>query len=179
MQILGAQPVSLSSTLTRPNNTTAYAQNDLIADNVTAGSVIVPSFTLPVTDARVLEITRGRLITNLTTGFTTFSGHIELFSAAPTFTNGDNGAFAIATGAASWVGHMTTDIVGAYHQYGDGATVAVLNGAAAADDYSRDPILIPLSPGGAIYWAMRETDATGFTPIANQTFTLKLDGFLY
>jgi hypothetical protein len=32
-----------SSTLTRPANTTAYAQNELIASSTTAGSVVVPS----------------------------------------------------------------------------------------------------------------------------------------
>lgn len=168
-------PFSFSSVLTRPANTTAYVQNDLIASNVTAGSVVVPSFDLKWgTEAEMVEIVGGRLLTNLTTGFTTFQGHIDLWSAAPTFTNGDNGAYAPATGSASWLGHMTTVPAGTYDQFGDGAAIRVLNGGAATDDYSRDPIFFPKP--AALYWSLRELDATGFTPISGQTFTLVLDG---
>lgn len=170
--------VSLSSVLTRPNDTTAYAQNDLIASSTTAGSVVVPKFTIPDGDhVKAIEINRGRLITNLTTGFTTFAGHIDLWSVAPTFTNGDNGAWAVTTGAANWLGHATTDVAGTYGQYGDGASIAVSVGASFSQ--ANNPFLFERAPGDFLYWSLRETDATGFTPIANQTFTLILDVILH
>jgi len=179
MQTLGQHPFVASSVLTRPNNTTAYAQNDLIASSATAGSIVVPSVTIPRDEAEIVEIVGGRLITNLTTGFTTFQGHIDLWSAAPTFTNGDNGAYAVATGAASWLGHMSSDVSDAYSAGADGAFLHLVNGASSTDDYARDPIIWARKPGDVLYWTLREIDSTGFTPIANQTFTIHLVGRLY
>jgi hypothetical protein len=159
------------STLTRPDNTTAYAQNDLIADNATANSIIVPSLSLP--PRRPLELLGGFLSTNLTTGFTTFAGHVDLWDAAPTFTNGDNGAYAVATGAANWVGHLTTDVVGALNQFADGAATPLHHGDTYAATGAFPQIVVPNSDG-ELYWSLYEADATGFTPISEQTFTLVL-----
>jgi hypothetical protein len=164
----------IRSTLIRPANTSAYAQNDLIASNVTAGSIVVPSFTIPRDDASIIEIIRGTLYTNLTTGFTTFQGHIDLWDAAPTFTNGDNGAYAVATGAAHWIGHLTTQVSSAYQAGADGAALSAVVGEANTDDYTREHQYFARSIGGKIYWSMREIDSTGFTPISGQTFTLAL-----
>jgi|WetSurMetagenome_2_1015567.scaffolds.fasta_scaffold393250_2 hypothetical protein len=167
-----------SSVLTRPNNTTAYAQNDLIASSATAGSIVVPSFVLPRDkDAFSVTIKRGRLYTNLTTGFTTFQGHIDLWNKTPpTFTNGDNGAYAVATGSAGWIGHLTTEVSNAYAAGADGAFLSALIGSGTAtDDYTRESIRFARTPGDKIYWSLREVDSTGFTPIANQTFTLVLE----
>jgi hypothetical protein len=163
--------IQVRSTLTRPANTTAYAQNDLIADNATAGSIIVPSLSL--TPRRTFELQQGFLYTNLTTGFTTFAGHIDLWTTAPTFTNGDNGAYAVATGAAGWIGHLTSDVVGTFNQFADGPCAPVQTG----DTYSSTgafPHCIVPSSEGEIFWTLRETDATGFTPISGQIFTLVL-----
>ena len=161
-----------TSTLTRPNNTTAYAQNDLIADNTTAGSIVVPSLSVDPRHQEI-ELIGGTLYTNLTTGFTTFQGHIDLWDAAPTFSNGDNGAYAVATGAANWLGHLTTEVSSAYNAFGDGAKLAATPGASFTATGSM-PIPLRRVSGGLIYWSLREIDATGFTPIANQTFTLAL-----
>lgn len=160
--------VYATSTLTRPANTTAYAQNDLIADNTTAGSIVVPSLTLtPRVPYRIVD---AKFRTDLATGFGTFAGLIELWSAAPTFTNGDNGAYAVATGAANWLGQLQTDVA---TQVADGAYAAVnfndTFGVAAAG-----PFIIPPLNGGSLYWSLKETDATGFTPASGTTFTLVL-----
>lgn len=175
MSLIRPELCLVKSVLTRPANTTAYAQNDLIASNTAAGSIVVPSFTIPRdADANMLCIKNGVLYTDLTTGFTTFQGHIDLWTAPPTFTNGDNGAYAVATGWANWVGHMTTDVSSAYAASGDGAALAALPGAASTDDYMREHIFVPRTPGDKLYWSLREIDSTGFTPISGQTFTLAL-----
>jgi hypothetical protein len=68
---------------------------------------------------------------------------------------------------------MQTDTSDAFQQFADGAALAVSIG----DSYvtgAPAPVTLSRSPGGVLYWTLRETDATGFTPIANQTFTLEL-----
>ena len=151
-----------SSVLTRPNNTTAYAQNDLIASSTTAGSIVVPSFGVPVSQAQAVFLRRARLLTNKGSGMTSFQGHVDLWSAAPTFPNGDNGAYGLTTGAAGWLGDIT---FGVMSQGSDGAY------AAGKPDSGTD-IGVAIAPGDLIYWSLKEVDATGFTPAANQTFTL-------
>lgn len=147
----------VKSTLTRPANTTAYAQNDLIASSTTAGSIVVPSITVP---RNGMFLRRVRLHTNKTSGMGTFQGLIEFWTAAPTFSNGDNGAYAVATGAASWLAVITTATM---TQVGDGAY------AAGSAPTTGDEILLR---SGALYWSLKEADATGFTPASGQTFTL-------
>ena len=176
MQIMYPVRGVVSSVLTRPADTNAYAQNDLIASSTTAGSIIVPSFTIPRDqDTKIVQVRRGILYTNLTTGFTTIQGHVDLWSKAPTFTNGDNGAYAVATGWANWVGHMTTEVSSAYSASGDGAALSTVCGNANTDDYLREHFLVQRSPGDKLYWTLREIDSTGFTPISGQTFTLALE----
>lgn len=167
--------VTLSSVLTRPADTTAYAQNDLLASSVTAGSIVVPSFAMPE-GCLGLEIVGGRLITNLTTGFTTFAGKIDLWkgAAGPTFTNGDNGAYAVATGAAKWSGNMQTDVAS---QFADGAVARISNGTTYDTKAVRQ--VLAIGPADNLYWSLKESDATGFTPVASQTFTFLLDAFLW
>lgn len=148
---------TVKSTLTRPANTTAYAQNDLIADNTTAGNIVVPSLTIP---RNGMFLRRIRLHTDKTSGMGSFEGFIEFWTSAPTFTNGDNGAYAVATGAANWIGAVTTD---AMTQVADGAYVA-----AAAPTAGTEMLL----RSGALYWTLKENDSTGFTPASGQTFTL-------
>lgn len=147
----------VKSTLTRPANTTAYAQNDLIADNTTAGSIVVPSLKVP---RNGMIMRRVRLHTDKTSGMGSFAGLIEFWTAAPTFTNGDNGAYAVATGADNWIGVVTTATM---TQVADGAY------AAGSAPTTGDEILLR---SGDLYWSLKESDSSGFTPASGQTFTL-------
>lgn len=159
-----AQPVSglvanPSSVLTRPADTTAYSIGDLVASSTTAGSVVVPSFTATLVSAGYAMMRRFRLYSNITTGLSAVSLTIEFWSAAPTFTNGDNGAYTVATGAAGHLGRadvaMTQVADGAY-----GIGVPFVGG----------DMDIKLASGTTILWTVKTN--TAFTPISGQTFTI-------
>lgn len=148
-------PGNPTSTLTRPANTTAYSSGQLIASSTTAGSIVVPSFTIQ--GGRGF-IPRVRLSTNATTGWAgTFT--VTLWRAAPTYTNGDGGAYAVATGAAGRLAQYSCTLV----QYGDGASgecsITIGNFLTAS-----------LPSGTSIYWDVQTAAAA--TPISGQTFTL-------
>lgn len=147
-----------TSVLTRPANTTAYTANKLIASSTTAGSVVVPSFAI-ATSAGGVIIPRVRLLSNVTTGWGGVNLQINLWSAAPTFTNGDNGAYAVATGNAGWLANFLVSLT----QFGDGASGAgPLTGANEA--------VIKLASGTSIFWDLQILSAA--TPISGQTFTI-------
>ena len=150
-----------TSTLTLPATTTAYSAGQLIASSATAGSVSVPSFTLPGNNTQVL-VPRLRLSTNDTTS-TAWGGvavQVDLWSAAPTFTNGDRGAFLPATGTASHLGSYSCTMSA---EYGDGAYAecAPNVGTVAAASLS----------SSTIYWTLQATGASGVTG-ASKVFTL-------
>jgi hypothetical protein len=146
-----------TSVLTRPANTTAYAQNDLIAGNVTAGSIVVPSLAWPKRQGAGAKLSRLRLLTNATTGWgKTLTA--RLWSAAPTYTNGDNGAYAVATGAAGYLGKADFTL----SQWADGAVDSVV----------LSPEMRLQLAAALVYWDLQLTDAAGATPISGQTFTL-------
>lgn len=148
------------STLTRPADTSAYAQNDLIANNTTAGSVVVPSLTAMSTSGGSALLRRVRLYTSATSGMGSATFKIEFWTAPPTFTNGDNGAYAVATGAANWLGSAS---IATMTQVADGAYGVGMPDVGSDIDFK-------LATGGTIYWTLQVT--AGFTPTSGQTFTL-------
>lgn len=148
-----------TSVLTRPANTTAYASGDIVASNVTAGSIVVPSFTATGTASGSGHLRRARLISNKTTGMDGISFQIDFWQAAPTFSGGDNAAYAVATGAANWLGSAVVSL----SQAGDGAY-------GAGTPIVGDAIDFDLVSGALIYWSLQATAV--FTPASGQTFTL-------
>lgn len=144
------------STLTLPATTTAYTAGQLIATG--AAPVSVPSFAAPN-----FGIARLRLSTNDTTstawGAQTIT--VDLWSAAPTFTNGDRGAWALATGAASHLGAFSCTMSA---EYGDGAYAecAPAIGTVAVPKFTS---------GNPIYWTLNATTGSGVTG-ATKVFTL-------
>lgn len=155
------------SILTRPADVNTYAQNDLIASSVTAGSVVVPPAKTLSQMAGTFLFRRFRLYTNITTGWdaTTFS--IRLWSIAPTYTNGDNGAYAVATGAANYLGKVTLTL----NQFADGAA-----GVGTSADGVDIQIFMP--SGGSFFWDLQYTGTGALTPISAQTFTLICESVL-
>lgn len=148
-----------TSVLTRPNNTSTYAQNNLVASNATAGSVVVPSFGLVRAGG---IIPRVRLSTNVTTGWGAAPFTITLWALAPTYTNGDRGAYAVATGAANFVAQYNVVL----SQFADGAAGV---GAITVGNFAT----VQLYQGRTVlYWDIQYTGAATLTPIALQTFTL-------
>ena len=151
------------SSFTRPANTTAYAQNDIVANDTTAANITPLSFGLNgsgkagiIRSARLYKSDKS--ITNAT--FTVF-----LFTAAPgTPTNGDNGAFGVAS-AADFLNSFAVDL--ATGALAGGTTGAAKNSAALAI-----PFFLPnLS---AKLHALLRADAA-YTPASAEVFKLTLD----
>lgn len=156
-----------SSTLTRPANTTAYAANDLVASSTTAGSIVVPSFTAVPVGGMSGYIERIRLATNKTSGMASINFTVRLWSEAPTYTNGDNGAYAVATNEDALLGTFTT--------------AGMLQGATGASVEDAPDIGTRVgfnlsSASRLIYWDL-EIEST-LTPASAQTFTITPEIYL-
>lgn len=94
----------------RPTDTTQYAADDLIANSTTAGSVVPLSFTVnTLGSGRPMDIL-GATISKSTNTKTAASFMLDLFSALPTVTNGDNGAYSVATNADTYLGSVAIDM---------------------------------------------------------------------
>src|SRR5213082_294872 len=98
--------VTPSSSFTRLANTTAYASGQLVGDNATAGSVTRMSWAAARVAAGSFSVRRARC--NKSTN-TTANGlfWLHLYSASPTLTNGDAGAY--LTPRAGYLGTIEFD----------------------------------------------------------------------
>jgi len=150
-----------TSTLTRPANTTAYTALNLIASSTTAGSVVVPTVAIPATSACSGDVAVLKLSSNHTTGLSGISVVVRLWSTAPTYTNGDGGAYAVATSGngANLLGIFS----GTFEQYADGAAAILTPQPGFA--YS-----LKLASGTTVAWDLQTQ--LGFTPQSGKTFTL-------
>lgn len=155
-----------NSTLTRPANTTAYAGSSsspvLIASSTTAGSVVVPSFAITASNGALIP--RLTIRTNATTGWGGINLVVTLWTAAPTYTNGDGGAYAVATGSAGQRAQYTCTLA----QMGDGAVCQ------ASSAVGSSPLIAPAA-GTNVFWDIQVAGAA--TPISGQTFTLTPEVF--
>lgn len=145
------------ATLTRPANTTAYVTGNLIASNTVAGSVVVASFTTQNSGAGIARI---RLKTNVTTGWDTATIRVRLWTVAPTYTNGDGGAYAATTGTALLLAQYDVTL----NQFADSAQGYGISATGVA--------YIKLVSGSTIFWDMQYTGTPAVTPISGQVFTL-------
>ena len=154
-------PVGVSnptSTLTLPITQTAYSAGSLIANSATAGSIVVPSFALPWGSALIPRL---RLYTNDTTGWANVSIQVDLWSSAPTFVNGDRGAWSIATGTAAHLGAYSCTMSA---EYGDGAY--------AECSPAVGTVSVPkLASGTSVYWTLQAVGASAATS-QSKVFTL-------
>jgi len=146
-----------SSTLTLPAATTAYTSGELIANSATAGSVVVPSFAIANVGGGAI-IQKVRLNTNDATS-TAWPGkviQVDLWSAPPSFTNGDRGAFLPASGTAGHLGAFTCTMSA---EYGDGAYADCAPTIGSA-------LVIRLPSGTGIFWTL-QTTGSGVTGASN------------
>lgn len=151
-----------SASFTRPNNTTAYASGNLVANSTTAGSVVPMAIALGNYIATgQTRLTRVRLAKSGTTP-TNASFRVHLFGALPTVANGDGGVWS-ANKAANYLGSID---VASMKAFTDGCCDV---GAATAGS----EFLIRL-PAGATIYALLEARAA-YTPVANEVFTLTLE----
>lgn len=102
-----------------------------------------------------------RLRTNVATGWGAVNLSINLWSAAPTYTNGDEGPMPQRREArAGWLANF---LIPSMVQCGDGAVGS--GGLTSANEMT-----IKLASGTAIFWDLQILSAS--TPISGQTFTL-------
>jgi hypothetical protein len=148
-----------SASFTRPNNTTAYASGNLVANSVTAGSVV--PMQLPIGGNSMpgaTRITRVRLIKSGTAS-TNASFRVHFYGALPIAANGDGAAWSTSQ-AANYLGSID---VASMKAFTDGCCDV---GAATAGS----ELLIRL-PAGTTIFALLEARAA-YTPVANEVFTL-------
>lgn len=154
-------PATSAYTLTA--TTTAYTAGQLIANNATAGSVNNPSFSIQ-NSAGGAVISRLRLVSNDTTS-TAWAGQtvqVDLWNAAPTWTNGDRGTWLPATGSASHLASFTCAFPSA--EWGDGLT------AECPIAYGNF-LTVTLASGTTIYASYKAVTGSGVTGVS-KTFTL-------
>lgn len=149
-----------SVTFARPANTTQYAANDLVANNATAGSVVVPYVSaarFPGGNGAI----KGVQLSKSTETLTAAGFRVHFFTAAPTVGNGDNGAFDLTNGQAK--GYIGKVDVTMDQALGDAAF------GRAACDLQFDTV----APSAEIYMLI---EATGtYTPASAETFTIELE----
>jgi hypothetical protein len=154
---------NLSAGFTRPNDTTAYAVGDLVANSTTAGSVVplkIDLGNIAAVGHGITRITRARLAKSGTSPANA-NFRIHLYDAAPTPQNGDNGAWS-TDHAANWLGNID---VASMLAFTDGCT-----GTGSAPAGSE--MFLRLASGSI--FALLEAKAA-YTPVANETFTLTLE----
>ena len=150
---IGGTTVTPTDVFTRP-----------AANSTTAGSVTVGSFTASRIATGSGLIIGGKLISNHTTGLSGVAFEVDLWTAAPTFTNGDNGAYAVATSGAG--ANRIGTLTGQFDQYADGAS-------AALGVKTKTNLPFKLASGSTVYWTLKVLSA--FTPQSGKTFTFSPD----
>lgn len=159
-----------SANFTRPADTTAYAAGDLVANNVTAGSVV--PLTFDVNGSQVSQgqcvIQRARLhkSSNVPTLATfrlhLFAGTPDIASVAPTVANGDNGVLSVSSVLTGYLGFI--DIDQATNSLVGAATGCAKPGAPANPIYHG---------GGQIYGLLQAQAA--YVPTSGEVFTVVLE----
>lgn len=145
----------LAPSFTRPNNTTAYADGDLVANSTTAGSVVPLVFVIP---NRRSCIIRGASVAKTDeTDVSNALFTLHLFRSSPTVANGDNGA--LSTNIANKIGTIN---VGQMVAYTDDAYVMTYGGNFYVDSGSATTIYGLLEVDGA------------YAPAAEEVFTVGL-----
>lgn len=140
-----------TATFTRPADTTAYASGDLVANSVTAGSVVPMTFTIP--DGKITQVR----LTKSTATATNSNYLLYLFQSSPTVTNGDNGAFVPTV--SNFLGTVALDQTG---------SLFATNAAALLS------LTAPIVTSGTVYGLLKAVAA--YTPANAEVYTVTLFG---
>lgn len=152
-----------SGNFTRPNDTTAYASGDLVANSTTAGSVSPVSLTVARIAAGSFMLRRLKLHKSGTsTTNASFRVHLYRGTATITCANGDNGAFSTDQ-VANYLGAFDVTIDRAFTDGAAGMGLPVVG----------NDINIKLTTSTTIQ-ALIEARAA-YTPSAQEVFTITLD----
>lgn len=153
--------VQCSATFTRPADTNAYTSGDLVANNVTAGSVTPMTFTIP--NGQGFKLWRVG-IDRSATAVTNAQFKLHLYKDLPTVTNGDNGA--LSSIKSGYLGFVAVD--------GSGKT---FSDAASAYSALTLPVLIYADFDQFVYGLLEATAA--YTPASAEVFVVTLVGESY
>jgi hypothetical protein len=157
------QIYNVSASFTRPADTNQYAAGDLIANSVTAGSVVPMAFPLGGNALPgATRITRFRM-SKSGTSVTTAQFRLHLYGALPTVANGDNGAWS-SSQAANYLGSI--DGPTTLKAFTDGA--ADVGAATAGSEF-----FIRLPSGTTIYGLL--ANLSTYTPASAEVFTVTLE----
>ena len=153
------------SSFSRPANTADYASGDIIANSITAGSVVPLKFgdagatTFPFSPNG--RIVRARLRKSGAT-VTAASFRLHVFSAAPVPVNGDNGALS-TTGSSNYIGFIDFD----------GTAATIFSDGVCAVTAPAIPLGFSLAAGTPIYGLLEARGA--YAPASGETFTVALE----
>lgn len=154
-----------SASFTRPADTTAYTIGDLVANNVTAGSVTPMSFPMAQsTGTGQTRITRARFVKSGTTA-TLSAFRLHLYERSPVCANGDNGVWSTDK-AANYLGSI--DSPATLFAFTDGC--ASFGAAPAGSE-----MILKLSPGsGTTLFGLLEARAA-YVPASAEVFTVTIE----
>lgn len=150
-----------SASFTRPNDTTAYAIGDLVANSTTAGSVVPLQLTIARVDGGSGMLRKLRLRKS-GASLTNASFRVHLYRVSPTPANGDNGA---------WSTNQAANYMGAFDVTMDAAFTDGASGNGAPRVGSEVNFKLP---SGRVVFALIEARAA-YTPIANEVFTVEAE----
>jgi hypothetical protein len=158
-----------SDSFTRPADTTAYSAGDLVANSVTAASVVPLSWTVSRTPLGLVKLNRALIRKNDDT-VTNSTFNLYLFNASPTIaTTGDNGAFtSVVSGYDKMLGRIQFPAMTAL---ADGAFSD--EAATAQDNNWNCPLTLAPASGRIIYGLLAAT-AT-YVPASEEIFTVELE----
>ena len=149
-----------TSAFIRPNNITAYASGQLVANSTTAGSVVPLTFVVRPND-NIGSVVRRVRMRKSTAGVSGSSFRVHLYNTLPTVTNGDGGVWLSTT--SGYIGSFDVTIDKAFSDGAGGAGV-VNNG-----------VDMTLSQG-TVYGLVEARGA--YTPVALETITVELETVL-
>lgn len=154
---------AVSQTITRPNDTTAYASGDLVANSVTAGSVTPFAITLPF-DSKIKLWRVG--VSKSAASATNATWRVHLYKDSPTAANGDNGAW--STTRSGYLGPV--DVAGSTQAFTD----AAIGWGVYVNNAVQSPLVFDADADRIVY-ALLEARAA-YTPAAQETFFITLVG---
>jgi hypothetical protein len=158
----------VSDNFTRPNDTTAYASGDLVANSTTAGSVVPLAFSIHRSPSGSVRINRvkvkksGAVVTNA-------SFRLHLYASSPTVTNGDNGAWASIE--AGYLGFIDVVVDKAFSDGSAGHGCPVYTNVCQIDVKLAGAT--DLAAGKKIYGLLEARAA--YTPAAQEVLTVSLE----
>ncbi len=160
MEVVGISAL-VSASFSRPANTSAYAAGDLVANNVTAGSVVPMQFAVARAAGGTGMIRRAR-IRKSSVAVVNASFRLHLYRAAPTPSNGDNGVW-LTNQAANYMGAIDVTVDRAFSDGAGGNGVPI----------SGSEVNFDLSNGNVIYGLLEARAA--YTPASAETFEVELE----